>query len=211
MARWVLGTLALVTGLLSFSGVASAQLENADAWIDRNGDGNPDVGVANATMGVPVSFDIWVDSHTFTFTGFNLFFTWGTYDPPLAYFDRTAGTFTMNVNPAIGGSADPIDNFTNPAGLGRSNTVDPTPETGVRMLLSVTVNPTFAGTVVDTACIRVVTDLADIFNVPGYLVNGSTSSTFNAGVVTPSCFTLNGGGNASESTTWGKVKGLYTN
>lgn len=210
MARWALVLIIVAASLLNFAGLAAAQLNNANIWIDRNSDGLPDTGHGNANTGVATAFDVWVNSNAYQFTYFNVFVKWGTYGPPVvAYYDTTRSQITVTPNAALGGAPDPFDNFSNPCAIGQSISGMPV-KVGTQKLFSATLKPNFVGTINDTACVTPLVVASEPFYTFSILNNvpAGMYCTFDGGVVTPSCFTINPP-SATEQTSWGSVKGLY--
>jgi hypothetical protein len=214
MRRSILLSIALLA-MLPATALAQVGYDSLDTWIDTDFDGLPANTPQNLSVGVPDSFDIWVDLTGFpaaTWTNFLYSFSLGPGpDSTTNFFARDTGSVVVNYNaegmPGITFFAE--NNFDSDfiiqiGGFGAAQNV----VEGPFKLATVTVLPIRNGLPFD-ACItpRIATDN------PSYLESSFVSAssdygTFYNGSRTAGCYTITGG-NATNATSWGRLKALY--
>jgi hypothetical protein len=201
---------AAICFLVAFPAMALAQADNLDTWIDADFDGTPDTSVEMLTVGVMDSFAVWVDLTGFpvaNWTNFLYFFSIGPYGAA----DSSTNWFSNIVDVRYeisGGAFFPVDDFSAPflLGLGGSGFNQPVVNGPLRIAV-VTVTPIRASAV-GGACVRPIVDPYNPYYVFVQFGNGPDFGTFQNGDVDSTCFTIEGG-NAADQTSWGRLKGLY--
>ena len=96
-------------------------------WTDGNGDGLPDSGPPIVTPGTDVTFGVWFDAQSFSWTNFLAYIEWGDC---MSY---VSASYVIT-----GGPNFPIDDFSHPRGIGFGGTKY-APRSGVDHIGDVTV------------------------------------------------------------------------
>ncbi len=100
--------LAILLTALTLSSLTISNAHAGQIWTDGNGDGLPDLTPFPVAANTVVSFGVWIDAQSFTWTNY------------LAYVEFTSGCLTyLGATYVItGGSNFPIDDFSHPNGVG---------------------------------------------------------------------------------------------
>lgn len=175
--------------LLGAAGAANA----GQIWTDGDLDGLPDATPLTAGPGDTVSVDIYVDSQSFTWTGFIVFVEW----------DPTAISYLSATYMIVGGTNFPLDTFTHPNAVGwggfgyGSSGVDLIGAASFRIDA-------------DPGCVEPIIDYYNPYQAYSVLISGTTSFLFQT--ETRTCWTESATGVRSASTqdaTWGRIKRLF--
>ena len=177
--------------VLSNSGAAFGAL----GYTDGNADGLPDVGNISAALNAEVTFRVYVDTESFSFTNFQAWIERGTA------FSFVGATYVISGG---GGANFPIDNFTNPTATGFSgfNYTSPA-QHGLLQIGTLTVQAISSG----VQCVTVISDPLNPYQTFSVLGTPSTYALFT-GANAGTCYDV-GGGTSTEITSWGAVKGLF--
>lgn len=180
-------TLAALLVLLSAS-VSQAQFRDLDTWLDSDGDGLPDVGSQNATIGVPVTFDIWWDGKDYVqWTNWLYTFSLGPGpDSSSNYFDNDSTEVDI-VYWISGGTIFPENNFESPyrfqiGGFAFGDL------SGVQRVASVSLTP-IRTSLPGAACVVQSVDPDQL--MASFLGRGAQYGTFDQGQVSGTCYSIN--------------------
>jgi hypothetical protein len=168
--------------------LAQAQFRDLDTWLDVDGDGLPDTGSQDATIGVPVTFDIWWDGKNYAqWTNFLYTFSLGPGpDSSSNYFDND----TAEVDVAYwisGGSIFQENNFESPYlfQIGGFSFAD---LSGVQRVASVSLTPIRASAPVAACVVPIVDPYA--YPPTSALGTGFQWGAFDQGEVSGTCYTI---------------------
>jgi hypothetical protein len=191
-------TVLIVVGVLACASSAPAQLalDNADIFIDTDGDGiaGPNMTVA---LNQSLSFYVWIDSKAYTWTNYQ---AWFTVSP---FFSRDSMDTSADslVSP---GTNYLLDDFSNPTALGLGGIGFS--KTGLQRIGKITTKAIQLAASF-SACVTPIVDTGNAYGTFTIVATTSDYGLFTNGNNAASCYTI--GGNATEATSWGKVKGLF--
>jgi hypothetical protein len=180
--------LSAVLLILSVS-FAQAQFRDLDTWLDSNGDGLPDAGAQDATIGVPVTFDIWWDGKSYAqWTNWLYTFSLGPGpDSSSNYFghDETEVDIVYWIS---GGTIFPENDFDSPYlfQIGGFNFAD---LSGVQRVATVSLTP-IRTSLPGAACVVPIVVPSPPSYLYTFLGRTSTYGKFDQGQVNGTCYSI---------------------
>ena len=167
-----------------------AVAQNPVVWLDATGDGLPDGSPGVASLGQNVNFDIWFNTDSYTWTGYQAWVSRG------AAFSFVSGTYIIS-----GGTNFTIDNFSNPTATGFSGFGYPG-QHGTMRISNLVLRTALTG----LRCAVPIIDSADPYATFCVLSTALTYRLFANSSGT--CWDVSSG-TATQASTWGQIKGLF--